>query len=363
MSGQRPLRVGFLHLGREHSGLRRYGTILAAEAARRPDLDVIESDAGDRDASWSDLRAAATRLQGADVAHIQWKLADWGPRSGGLPRLEMVRRSLRVPLVVTMHDVFPPAGRVSSRLSPSSLGLRRLGRSAGRLVVHSEDERSRLVGFAPVAKVAVVPHFVEVRSGLPDRQAARAALGVADRRVVTLLGYLTRRRGHRLVIDALLDLPPDVTALFVGSVIEGRDHVAEELRAHAADIGVGERVRFLGYLPEAELEQVLVATDVALCPFRFMSASGALATWISAGRPIVASDLAPVRELDALAPGALSRFSPYQAAPLAAAMRTALAGATGGPDPRVEALAAQLATPRIMQRYVELYRTVTDRPD
>ncbi len=294
--------------------------------------------------------------------HLQWKLADWGPRSGGLLRLEVLRRSLRVPLVVTMHDVFPPSGRLASRLSPSALGLRRLGRTAGCLVVHSEDERSRLVGFAPVTKVAVVPHFVEVRSGLPDREGARSALGVADRRVITLLGYLTRRRGHSLVIDALLDLPQDVTALFVGSVIEGRDHVAAELRAHAAAIGVAARVRFLGYLPEAELEQVLVATDVALCPFRFMSASGALATWISTGRPIVTSDLAPVRELEALAPGALRRFTPYEAAPLAAAIRAALAGATGAPDPRVEALAAQLTTPRIVERYAALYRAAIDRP-
>ena len=76
-------------------------------------------------------------------------------------------------------------------------------------------------------------------------------------------------------------------------------------------------MRFLGYLPEDELEQVLVATDVALCPFRLMSASGALATWISAGRPIVASDLAPIRELDALAPGLMRRFSPYEAPALA----------------------------------------------
>jgi glycosyltransferase involved in cell wall biosynthesis len=360
MNRDRPLRVGFLHLGRERSGLRRYGAILATEAARRSDLEVIEADSGDRDATWSDLRTAARRLRDADVVHLQWKLADWGPRTGGLPRLAVLRRSLRVPLVVTLHDVFPPAGRVASRLSPSALGLRRLGRVAGCLVVHSADERSRLVGFAPAAKVAVVPHFVEVRSGLPDRQAARTALGVADRRVVTLLGYLTRRRGHSLVVDALLDLPQDVTALFVGSVIEGRDHVADELRAHAADVGVADRVRFMGYLPEAELEQVLVATDVALCPFRFMSASGALATWISAGRPIVASDLAPVRELDGLAPGALRRFSPYEAAPLAAVIRSALAGATGGPDPQVEALAAQLATPRIVERYVELYRTAMD---
>ena len=117
------------------------------------------------------------------------------------------------------------------------------------------------------------------------------------------------------------------------------------------DIGVADRVRLLGYLPEAELEQVLVATDVALCPFRFMSASGALATWISAGRPIVASDLAPIRELDDLAPGALRRFAPYEPAALAAAIGAALAEATSEPDPRVEALAGQLATPRIVERY------------
>ena len=101
----------------------------------------------------------------------------------------------------------------------------------------------------------------------------------------------------------------------MGSSIEGRDHVAASCEEHAAAIGVADRVRFLGYLPEAELEQVLVATDVALCPFRTMSASGALATWISAGRPIVTSDLAPIRELMALAPGALHPFAPVRGRP------------------------------------------------
>jgi glycosyltransferase involved in cell wall biosynthesis len=350
------LRVGFLHLGREHSGLRRYGTILAAEARRRPDLWVHEADAGGRDAGFGDLRRAAASLQDVDVVHVQWKLADWGIRSGGLPRLEVLHRSLQRPLVVTMHDVFPPGGRVARRISPAALGLRRLGRLADRLVVHSEDERARLTGFVPPSRVAVVPHFVEVRGQLPERTTARGRLGLADQRVVTLLGAITKRRGHRLVLDALLDLPVDVVALFVGSVIEGRDHVAQDLQAHALDIGVADRVRFLGYLPEDELEEVLAATDVALCPFRFMSASGALATWLSSGRPIVASDLAPVRELDTLAPGALRRFSPYEAPALSAAIREALASAADAPDERVQALAAHLATPRIVERYALLYR-------
>jgi len=365
MSAPRRLRVGYLQVGRERSGLRRYGAILAAEAARRPEIEVIESDIGGRDSSWRQLRAAAGRLAAADVVHLQWKLADWDPRLGGIPRLEVVLRSLRRPLVVTLHDVFAPGGRLARRFSPAALGMRRLGHASVSLVVHAEDERRRLDGLIPAAKVEVIPHFVEVRSGLPDRAVAREALGVRDRRVVTLLGYITRRRGHRLVIDALAELPTDVTALFVGSTIEGRAHVAEELERHAADVGVADRVRFMGYLPEDDLEQVLAATDVGLCPFRTMSASGALATWISSGRPIVVSDLAPFRELDALAPGALHAFAPYEPGPLAASIRATLEGAAAstpdGRDPRVEALARRLATPRIMDRYLGLYLAAAGR--
>jgi glycosyltransferase involved in cell wall biosynthesis len=361
------LRVGYLHVGRPRSGLRRYAAILAAEAATRAGVEVLESDVGGREAGWSELRAAAERLRDADVVHVQWKTADWDPRFGGIPRLEVVLRSLRRPLVVTMHDVFVPQGRWSRRISPIALGIRRLAHAATSLVVHSEDERVRLDGFAPAGKVEVVPHFVEVRRSLPDRAVARAKLGLADRRAVTLLGTITKRRGHRLVIDAVAKLPSDITALFVGSSIEGRDHVRLELEEHAAQVGVADRVRFLGYLPEDELEEVLVATDVALCPFRAMSASGALATWISAGRPIVASDLAPIRELEALAPGALQAFAPYEPEPLAERIREALELSPAGQHAPVVALARRLATPRIMERYLGLYRAAAqvgdrDRP-
>ena len=347
--------MGFLHAGRERSGLRRYGRIIAAETATRSGLEVIESDIGGRDASLADLRRGSRRLHDTDVVHLQWKLADWDPRWGGIPRMEVVLRSLHRPLVVTMHDVFERHGRWQRELSPSALGLRRLAHNARRLVVHSEEERERLRGLVPEHKLEVVPHFVEVRTTLPQRAVAREALGLADRRVVTLLGYITKRRGHRLVIDALTQLPADVSAVFVGSTIEGRDHVARELQDHARDIGVSDRVRFMGYVSDEQLDEVLAATDVALCPFRTMSASGALATWISSGRPIVTSDLAPFRELAALEPGALHPFAPYEPGPLAARIEATLQVATDAPDARVVALAERLATPRIVDRYVSIY--------
>jgi glycosyltransferase involved in cell wall biosynthesis len=272
-----------------------------------------------------------------------------------------VLQTARRPVVVTLHDVFTREGLWDRVLSPAAVGLRRLGSVAASLVVHSEEERGRLDGLVPDGKVEVVPHFVEVRGPLPDRTASRAALGLTGQRAITLLGYITKRRGHRLVIDALRALPEDVVALFVGTTIEGRDHVAEGLREHAEALGLAERVRFLGFLPEEDLEAVLAATDVALCPFERMSASGALATWLSAGRPIVATDLAPCRELRAMRPGALHLFRPFEAEALARCISETLSVATDEPDPNVQALARRLATPRIVDRYIGLYRAAARR--
>jgi len=355
------LRVGFLQVGRERSGLRRYGAILAAEAATRPDLEVIESDIGDRDASWSDLRAAAKRLRDTHVVHVQWKVADWNPRLGGIPRLELVLRTMRRPVVFTLHDVYEPESRWQGTFSLEALGLRRLGRAASAIVVHSEEERGRLAARVPAGKVEVVPHFVETRPALPDRTRSRAALGVEGKRVITLLGHVIKRRGHRLVIEAMRDLPDDVCALFVGAPLQGREYMVDQFREYAEKNGVAERVRFMGFISDDELEQVLAATDVSLCPYRSMSASGALATLISAGRPIVTSDLAQFAELEALAPGAFHSFAPYRAEALVPVILSALAVATDEPDPHVQALADRVSTARVVDRYAELYRSAARR--
>ena len=94
------------------------------EAARRDrDLAVIESDAGERDAPLGALRAAARRLRGADVVHLQWKLADWGPRTRR-PATDSRSCDCRcgAPIVVTLHDVFERQGaaRALARARPRS---------------------------------------------------------------------------------------------------------------------------------------------------------------------------------------------------------------------------------------------------
>jgi len=353
-----PLRVAFLHLGRDGGGVPRYGRILAEGASADSSIEVVDIDAGGRDAGLGALRRAAGEAGTADLIQLQWKLTDWGSGWRGVARLGWFLFWARRPVVATLHDVYAPNRRRGRWLGPDAWALRLLGWRARRLVVHADEERRRLGGMVRTGKVRVVPHFVEGRPPLPDPAEARRQLGLAGRRVVTLLGFITERKGHRLLLDALPLLAPDVSVVVAGSPIAGRDFRRRELETQAAELGVTDRVLFTGFVGDDMLSRVLAATEVAACPFKDLSASGSLSTWISAGTRIVASDLPAIREYDNLSRGAINRFAPRTAKALAAALAAALADAAThpGPDPKIQHLAAELTLPRIVARYANVWR-------
>ncbi|MDQ3553866.1 MAG: glycosyltransferase [Chloroflexota bacterium] len=361
------MRVGYLHLGKSGGGVPRYGRMIAEAARAREDLTVLEVDGGGRETDRHRLAAAGRTLTASDVVHLQWKPADWGGGPQALGRLRAFVYACDRPLVVTLHDVWARDSLRRRWLDTDAWALRWLGRAVGRrggrIVVHAEEERRRLEGLVAAERIAVVPHFVEQREGLSDgadamvaAEAAREALGLAGKRVMTILGFMVRRKGYRLTIEALRSLPADVVALFAGGPIAGREARVEELRAYAEGLGVSERVFITGYVAAERLEQALAATHVAICPFRDMSASGSLSTWISTGRPIVTSDLPQFREYDQLEPGTLRIFRPLSADALAAAVRAVLDEGPPLRDARVAALAERLATPRVVEHYVRVYR-------
>jgi glycosyltransferase involved in cell wall biosynthesis len=86
-------------------------------------------------------------------------------------------------------------------------------------------------------------------------------------------------------------------------LIAGGKHFAdrtgylEELQAAIQRLSLSERVHVTGYLREEELARAMAATDVALAPFHAMSASASVAELLGYGKPVVASDLPPLRAL------------------------------------------------------------------
>ncbi|QYJ08287.1 glycosyltransferase [Qipengyuania flava] len=109
--------------------------------------------------------------------------------------------------------------------------------------------------------------------------------------LLATVGALIERKGQAYVIKTLPDLP-DARLLLVG---KGEDEAS--LKALSKDIGVADRVHFLGSLAPTMLPPILSAADAMVLP----SASEGLANaWIEAlacGTPIVITDAGGAREV------------------------------------------------------------------
>ena len=347
--------LGFLHLGRPESGVRRYGQLIADEARTREGLTVTEVEAGRVDQSSEQLAQVAEQLSDCDVVLMQWNKRGWGKHGRALPRLMRFRRAYRGTLVVTMHDVFDRRGFRARYAHPDVWGLRQLGRTADRIVVHSQIEVERLRGIIPVEKMRVVPHFVETRDLPMTPVEAREKLGLGDRRLVTLLGFVYGRKGHRYAVEAVPYMPDDAMMVYAGGPIEGRTFVYDLAISKAEELGLGDRFRITGYLSEEELGTWMAATHLAILPFTDLSASGSMSSWISSGKPMLVSDLPGTREYARRVPGALNFFGPAgEPWPLGSAISELLAKPLPDPDPGVQRLARELSMPKTVDRYLEV---------
>lgn len=246
----------------------------------------------------------------------------WGPYETRIDRIAGIMRKADRPVALYLHDIYgkgalrnvlekirgklapkavpaqqdksaaaPQAaksGLLSKILSYEERFMRAVDPYVTRYIVSNEIEKGRLKKFVAVNKISVLPHFIESRELSCDKDTAKTKLGLAGRKVVTLLGFIVERKGHEDAIDVLAKLAPDTHLVFAG---KGEEAYVSNLRALAAAKGMANRLSATGYLSEEDLNLYLAASDVAVCPFRDVSASGSLATWLSAARPIVAYDL------------------------------------------------------------------------
>lgn len=151
-----------------------------------------------------------------------------------------------------------------------------------------------------------------------DRRMCRDQLGLPrDKPVLATVGALIPRKGQRFAIGALPSLP-DAILLVAG---KGPDEA--QLRKLAQELGVAERVRFLGPVPHNELPIVLNAADVFILP----SASEGLANaWVEAlacGTPVVTTPIPGATEL--ITDPHWGRLVPRESTAIAAAVAALLA--------------------------------------
>ena len=150
---------------------------------------------------------------------------------------------------------------------------------------HAQRRTYERIG-VPTTRFSTVPNGIRPRGTGPGRAAARAALGLEPQQPVVLtVGRLAVQKGHRYLIDAVPELAsrfPDVAV-----VIIGKGPLDERLRAQAAELGVADRVRLVGFRPDARM--LLDAADVFVLPSRQEGMPLAALEAMEAGVPVVAT--------------------------------------------------------------------------
>lgn len=168
-------------------------------------------------------------------------------------------------------------------------GLRSNG--VQHFIVSNNIEKRRLLKHKGVKFVSVVPHFVETRFNLLTKDEAKSRLQLSGKKVITMLGFILPRKGYEVAIDTLSLLPQDYTLVLAGSdSSEGQEYL-QQLMVRAKELNVDARIVVSGYITDEQMDVYISATDVAFCPFKAVSASGSLATWLAGRKPIVTSKL------------------------------------------------------------------------
>ncbi|MGF1524209.1 MAG: glycosyltransferase family 4 protein [Leptolyngbyaceae cyanobacterium] len=370
------------------------------------------------------LIEAAQELSKADIVHIQFSKFGkqlWGEGWSQLQHLRLFFKSCAAPVVVTLHDVYyPPANlvgvirsataklhrkaakpsqkqldteRVSKQektqknsnrvakpqrsaiakgfnfvrtvikgvVGPDALALSEIARRTQKVIVCTQEEQKRIRDRVQSPKLAVIPHFVETRTISTTADEARKTLDLEGVKVITLLGFIYPPKGHQLLVEAMQDLPEEIRVIFAGGPSSSSyEPFVQELRDIAKSNGVDSRLRITGYLSETDMESYLKATDIAVCPFSRISASGSLSTWISVACPILASESPQIEELSQLEPEAIKTFSPYTPIALAKAIREQLSQPQSQAQSAVKRLREKLLIPTILNQHVSVYRRVAN---
>ena len=322
---------------REMSGLETYAReLIPALRRERPELRLTAflNREASADPAWVELtdtvtvpvygrrRSAWVRgeqlhlpaLAGRACVDVVHSLASTAPAWGSFRR------------VTTVHDVI-------YRLYPDAHGWRapamRLliplaAHRSDRIIVPSQTTRRDLVQLlgVPGAKIDVVPNGF----GLPpadhweDEERLRRRYDLGSRPFLLTVSLKRPHKNLDRLLDALALIPPDRRPRVV--LAGHATSYEQELREHAARLGVADDTRFLGWLPEDELDGLYRSATSFVFPSLYEGFGLPVLEAMARGVPVACSDRGALAEI---ANGAAVMFDPEHPRAIADAIERLLA--------------------------------------
>ncbi len=170
-----------------------------------------------------------------------------------------------------------------------------LDRADGAVTL-SEYMRDRLTEVYDPPPATVIPGGVDADRFRPDAGEFDAMEPDGDGTAFLTVRRLTPRMGHETLLSAfatVVERRPDARLYLAG---DGPHR--EALEATAAELGIGDRTTFLGYVPDDDLPAAYASADVFVLPTRELEGFG-LATLeaLASGTPVVGTTVGATPEL------------------------------------------------------------------
>ena len=204
-----------------------------------------------------------------------------------------VAADLKVPSVVTIRgveqDYFERSPAVTRKL------LAMFQQVTGCIAVSYSLRDAAVAAGAPCEKISVIHNAIDRHVFRPgDRTAARSALGLQpDATLLLAVGNLLSVKRHDVLLRAIAKLAsfhPELSLAIAGGAAHEPD-TPTSLRALVAELGLGERVRFLGRVGQQDIVRWLHAADAFCLASRREGCCNAILEALACGLPVAATDV------------------------------------------------------------------------
>lgn len=151
----------------------------------------------------------------------------------------------------------------------------------------------------PWEKINVVPGGVDIERFSPSRSQAEARSALhwpQDKFILFTPRRLVNRMGLDKLIDAIRQLSPDHPELWLA--IAGKGYLREALEEQVEARGLKEKIKFLGFLPEADLPTAYQAANLTIIPSQALEGFGLiLLESLACGTPVTCTPVGGMPEV------------------------------------------------------------------
>lgn len=199
----------------------------------------------------------------------------------------LIAKKEKKPVVFSIHDAKPEKVDVitdnGARVFDFLIGDR-IMRKCDALIANSEYTARKTVPEGFKGKVFIIPNGVDVRKFRPDLAKEREDF------TVLYVGRLINQKGVDTLIRAMKDVNGELWII-------GRGPKRKKLENLAKKLGIGEKVKFLGFVPDDVLPEYMCKCHVLVLPSRWEPFGMVLLEAMACGRPVIGSRVGGIPEI------------------------------------------------------------------